>query len=142
MLPDACGLELMRVVRLHRRISRLGDALVEPIYTENDAQAAQQQISTRDYETWFAVIPGLRARFWNAGHILGSASIELEATEKPGANPLRLLFSGDIGPEHKGLQKSPEAPHDLDIVVMESTYGGRPRPKLEIGRSTRLNSSH
>src|SRR3546814_18823024 len=112
MLPDPGANREMEVERLNRRNQRLGHAPGGPIYTESDAQAALQHISTRDYETWFAVIPGLRARFWNAGHILGSASIELEATEKPGANPLRLLFSGDIGPEHKGLQKSPEAPHD------------------------------
>jgi metallo-beta-lactamase family protein len=131
MLPDSGGIQEMEVERLNRRNQRRGHGPVEPIYTESDAQAALQQIAPRDYETWFEVIPGLRARFWNAGHILGSASIELEATEKPGAPPLRLLFSGDIGPEHKALQKSPEAPHDLDIVVMESTYGGRPRPRLD-----------
>ncbi|WP_370156605.1 MBL fold metallo-hydrolase [Ferrovibrio sp.] len=132
MLPDSGGIQEMEVERLNRRNQRRGRGIVEPIYTGDDARAALQQIVTRDYETWFEVSPGLRARFWNAGHILGSASVEIEVADgTANGHPLRLLFSGDIGPEHKALQHSPDGPRDLDIVVMESTYGGRPRPKLD-----------
>ncbi len=70
--------------------------------------------------------PGVRARFWNAGHLLGSASIEVEVSEN-GEKPLRLLFSGDIGPDNKMLQHDPEAPTGFDFVICESTYGGRDR---------------
>lgn len=130
MLPDSGGIQEMEVERLNRRNQRRGKGIVQPIYTEQDAHAALLQLATRDYESWFEVTPGLRARFWNAGHILGSASLELELQDG-GGHPLRLLFSGDVGPEHKALQHSPEGPHDLDYLVMESTYGGRPRPKLD-----------
>ena len=65
--------------------------------------------------------PGFTARFWNAGHILGSASIELEA------GGVRLLFSGDLGPGHKTFQRDPQGPRDLDHIFCESTYGDRDR---------------
>lgn len=130
MLPDSGSIQEMEVERLNRRNQRRGLPPLRPIYTQQNAQDALEQIETRDYETWFEVVPGIRARFWNAGHILGAASVELAVTQDDG-KPLKLLFSGDIGPEHKALVKSPEAPRDLDILVMESTYGGRTRPKLD-----------
>ncbi|MEL3889488.1 MBL fold metallo-hydrolase [Ferrovibrio sp. MS7] len=129
MLPDSGGIQEMEVERLNRRNQRRGLGIVQPIYTVDDAEASLQLLLPRDYNTWFEVVPGLRARFWNAGHILGATSIELEA--ESGGETLRLLFSGDIGPEHKALQEIAEAPKALDVVVMESTYGGRPRPKLD-----------
>ncbi len=128
MLPDSGGIQEMEVERLNRRNQRRGLGIVLPIYTEQDAQDSLRLLLPRDYGTWFDVVPGLRARFWNAGHILGAASIELEA--ESGGETLRLLFSGDIGPEHKALQEVAAAPQGLDLVVMESTYGGRPRPKV------------
>jgi len=129
MLPDSGSIQEMEVERLNRRNQRRGGAIVQPIYDEQDAQDSLRLITPRDFGAWFDVTAGLRAKFWNAGHILGSASIELEFTGEDGKT-LRLLFSGDIGPEHKVLQQEATSPSDLDVVVMESTYGGRPRPKL------------
>lgn len=129
MLPDSGSIQEMEVERLNRRNQRRGGAVVQPIYTVQDAQDSLRLIKPRDFGGWFDVTSGLRARFWNAGHILGSASIELELSGDDG-KVMRLLFSGDIGPEHKVLQQEATSPNDLDIVVMESTYGGRPRPKL------------
>jgi metallo-beta-lactamase family protein len=65
-------------------------------------------------------------RYWNAGHLLGSASIETEI-EQAGQKPIRLLFSGDIGPDTKLLEHDPEGPSGWDYVVCESTYGARDR---------------
>ena len=130
MLPDSGSIQEMEVERLNRRNQRRGGSVVQPIYTEQDAQDCLRLLSRRDFGEWFDVTDGLRARFWNAGHILGAASIELEA-DLGDASRRRLLFSGDIGPEHKALQQDAEGPSDLDIVIMESTYGGRPRPKLD-----------
>ena len=77
-----------------------------------------------DYEAWSEVMPGVRARYWNAGHLLGSASIELEfASEGSSGQPLRVLASGDIGPDAKLLQPDPEAPTGFDYVISELTYG-------------------
>jgi metallo-beta-lactamase family protein len=126
MLPDSGGIQEMEVKQLNQRRMRRGEPEVEPIYTFDDAMASLSQFEGTDYETWIAPAPGVRARFWNAGHLLGSASIEVEVSQ-PGGKPLRILFSGDIGPDNKMLQTDPEAPVNFDIVVCESTYGGRDR---------------
>ena len=82
-----------------------------------------------EYEAWFEVIRGVRARYWNAGHLLGSASIEIEfAGDGSSGQPLRVLASGDIGPDAKLLQPDPEAPTGFDYVISESTYGDTDRP--------------
>lgn len=130
MLPDSGGIQEMEVSRLNRRNQRRGRDVVEPIYDEADARNALKHLVRRDFERWHDIVPGVQVRFWNAGHILGAASVEL-AVRQGASAPLRLLFSGDIGPEHKVLQQSPEGPRDLDYIVMESTYGGRPRPDLD-----------
>ena len=69
--------------------------------------------------------------YWNAGHLLGSASIELEFSgEGHAGQPLRILASGDIGPDAKLFQTSPEAPTGFDYVIPEATYGDRERPSI------------
>jgi metallo-beta-lactamase family protein len=126
MLPDSGGIQEMEVKQLNQRRMRRGEAEVEPIYTFDDAMASLEHFEGHDFETWIEPAPGIRARFWNAGHLLGSASIEVEVSQ-PGGKPLRILFSGDIGPDNKMLQTDPEAPINFDIVICESTYGGRDR---------------
>ena len=82
-----------------------------------------------DYEVWFEVMRGVRARYWNAGHLLGSASIELQFDgEGSSGQPLTVLASGDIGPDAKLLHPDPEAPSGFDYVISELTYGDTDRP--------------
>lgn len=125
MLPDSAHIQESEVEHLNRRNRRRGRAEVEPIYTRADADRALAHLKAQAYGEWFAPAPGIRARMWNAGHILGSASIELELAAEP--RPLRLLFSGDIGPDEKAFHDRPEAPAGVDYVLMESTYGDRER---------------
>lgn len=127
MLPDAGSIQESEVTQLNRRNASRGRKEVQPIYTQADAIASLQSFRPVDYERWTDVIPGVRARYWNAGHLLGSASIELEIAEQGSARPLRVLLSGDVGPEAKLLQPDPEAPTDFDYVISESTYGDRVR---------------
>ena len=91
------------------------------------------RFSRSNTRNWVDVIAGVRARYWNAGHLLGSASIEIEfAGAGPAGQPLRLLASGDIGPDAKLLQPDPKAPAGFDYVISESTYGdtaSRRRPR-------------
>ena len=102
-----------------------------PIYTQRDAIASLDAFRPVDYETWVEVMPGVRARYWNAGHLLGSASIEIEfAGEGAAGKPLRVLASGDLGPDAKLLEPDPEAPTGLDYVICESTYGDEDRPPV------------
>ena len=131
MLPDAGSIQETEVATLNRRNAARGRAAVEPIYTGADAVAALAAFRTVDYENWFEPMPGVKARYWNAGHLLGSASIELAiAGEGAGTKPLRVLASGDIGPDAKLMEPDPEAPTGLDYVICESTYGNEDRPPV------------
>ncbi|MBI5260321.1 MAG: MBL fold metallo-hydrolase [Bradyrhizobium sp.] len=126
MLPDAGNIQESEVAALNRRNAARGRNEVTPIYTQADAIASLNSFQPVEYESWTSVIPGVRARYWNAGHLLGSASIEVEI-ESGTQRPLRLLLSGDIGPEAKLLQPDPQAPASFDYVFSEATYGDRTR---------------
>ena len=126
MLPDSGHIQESEVKILNERNRRRRLPEVEPIYTLIDATLALERFAPVAYKQWIEPAPGFRARYWNAGHLLGSASIEVEVA-RANAKPLRLLFSGDLGTDHKLLEHDPEAPADLDIIICESTYGGRDR---------------
>lgn len=126
MLADAGRIQESDTERRNRRRDRAGDTRFAPLYTEEDALHAWRLAKPVPLGEWFEPAPGFRARLWNAGHILGAASVELEA------GGVRTVFSGDLGPGNKAFEKDPEAPSDVDYVVCESTYGDRSRPKLTI----------
>lgn len=128
MLPDSAHIQEMEVEQLNRRNLRRGRQPVEPIYTPADAAATLVQMRPQPFEQWCEVMPDIRFRFWNAGHLLGSASIEIEVGTA--AKRQRLLFSGDLGPHHKLLQIEPTAPAGWDYVICESTYGDTDRNDL------------
>lgn len=128
LLPDAGAIQEGDVDRLNRRNSRRGEPRVVPIYTRVDAEASLSLLAVQRYETWFEPLTGVRARLRNAGHILGSAFIEMEIDAGP--RPLRLVFSGDLGPREKALQPDPSIPDACDILLLESTYGNRVRERL------------
>ncbi len=126
LLPDAAGIQESEAERESRKRGRRDEAPVQPLYTKEDAEAVLKLRRTVGYGDWVEPGPGVRARYWNAGHILGSASIEIEVADGAG-RPVRLLFSGDLGPDEKVFYDAPDAPSDFDYIVTESTYGGRDR---------------
>lgn len=126
MLPDAGRIQEGEAERRNRRADRSDEPPIEPIYTEADCIAAYEQSRGVLLGQWFDPAPGFRARFWNAGHILGSASIEVEI------DGIHLLFSGDIGPANKAFHPDPQAPRGVDHVICESTYGDRIREVVTI----------
>ena len=132
MLPDAGRIQESEAERRNRRRDRRDETPIEPIYTEADSKAAYEQIETVALNDWFDVAPGFKARLWNAGHILGSASVEIEAGGS------RLLFSGDLGPDHKAFHPDPQGPAGLDHVFCESTYGDRIREDVTIAQRRTL----
>lgn len=139
MLPDSAYIQETEVGRLNRRNRQRGRDTVEPIYTRKDVERSLAQFRLVNYEEWNDVGYGLRVRYWNAGHILGAASIELEIINgKRDQRTLRLLFSGDIGPDHKLFHPDPEAPEDLDYIICESTYGGRQRETVAIDQRRKI----
>lgn len=126
MLPDSGHIQESEVRLLNRRNRQRGRPTVSPIYTRHDAEACTGQIDTVAYDSWMSPGEGVRARFWNAGHILGSSSIEVEVTNSDG-HPLRFVFSGDIGPSEKHFHEEPDGPAGVDYLLVEGTYGGRDR---------------
>jgi metallo-beta-lactamase family protein len=127
MLPDSAYIQEIEVEHLNKRNARKNIDPVEPIYRAADAEACLALFRPVPYAAWFDVSPGIRARFWNAGHLLGSASVEVEVREADGEQQLRILFSADIGPNFKLLHRDPEGPSDLDYIVCEGTYGDTDR---------------
>ena len=125
MLRDSAYIQESNIKRKNKKLRRQGKTELKPIYTMEDAEAALKQLKPVSYEEWFEPKPGVRARFWNAGHLLGSASIELEITED--GKPIRMMFSGDLGPEEKAFHPEPDAPAGYDYIISESTYGDRDR---------------
>lgn len=97
---------------------------IEPLYTEADARRAAQLFNGLDYDQPFVPIPGVVARFIEAGHILGSAAISLEIEEN--GRKVRFWFSGDIGRYKLPLLRDPILPENVDYLLMESTYGDKP----------------
>ncbi|MDX1643670.1 MAG: MBL fold metallo-hydrolase, partial [Thermoanaerobaculia bacterium] len=108
----------------------------EPLYTERDAEAALRLLEVVDYDRWIEVGAGLHARFQNAGHILGSASIEMRLPT--GSAERRLVFSGDIGRYGSPLHPDPEPLPDCDVLIVESTYGDRDHDTTPVDEQMRL----
>ena len=126
MLMDAARIQEHDVARRNRRPDRADEAPIEPIYTVTDAEKALTLLRTMPMNERFAPAPGFTAQYWNAGHVLGSASVELIAGET------RLLFSGDLGPIEKSFHADPQAPVGVDHVFCESTYGDRDRAVMTL----------
>ena len=93
-----------------------------PLYTVKDVDRALRLVITRRYEEGFAVVPGVRAIFRSAGHILGSATIDLRLGE---ASPFGLVFTGDLGRRNQPIIRDPELVPQADALLLESTYGDR-----------------
>jgi metallo-beta-lactamase family protein len=107
--------------------------VVEPLYGMRDATIAAERMVGIPYDTWFDVVPGVRATFTDAGHILGSASVTLDCVE--GTTQKRIIFSGDIGRAGLPIIRDPKPPTGgADIVILESTYGNRDHPSVEGAR--------
>jgi metallo-beta-lactamase family protein len=126
MLPDAARIQEQDAERRNRRADRADEPHVPPLYTSADADRVLASIRAIDLEEDFEPAPGVTSRLWNAGHILGSASVEVRA------GGVRTLFSGDLGPEHKAFHADPEGPHQIDHLLCEGTYGDREREDLTI----------
>jgi len=123
MLRDSAHIQEFESEWRSRKAKRKGQDQVEPLYTINDAEGAIKLLVPHPYDEEIELSKGIRIRFVDAGHLLGSSSIELWLTE--GEETRKLIFSGDIGNKHQPLLRDPQFLHEADYVVMESTYGTR-----------------
>lgn len=126
MLPDAARIQEQDAERRNRRADRADEPPITALYTLADAEAALALVRPIPLDQQFEVAPGFRARLWNAGHILGSASIELFVGGS------LLLFSGDLGPDNKSFHLDPAGPRGIDHLLCESTYGDRSRDAVTL----------
>ena len=123
MLADSGRIQESDAEFVNKKRAQRGEEPVEPLYTEQDAEAVAGMFSGVDYNEAFEPIPGVVARFHEAGHILGSAGVSLDIEEK--GRKIRLWFSGDIGRFKLPLLRDPILPDRADYMIMESTYGDK-----------------
>ncbi len=128
ILRDSLSLQKADLMRENRR--RALDKLppLEPLFEEVDVRRLKPLVRTVKYNQRYAVAPGIQARFVDAGHVIGSASIELTVQEN--GQKRVVVFSGDLGPRGAPLLNDPVPFTHADAVIMESTYGDRDHKSL------------
>ncbi len=123
LLKDSAHIQESEAEWKNRKNLRAGRDLIEPLYTMKHAEKAIKLLKYVRYGEMFEPLQGIKARFVDAGHLLGSASIEVFATE--GEITKKLVFSGDIGNLNRPILKDPNYIDTADFVIIESTYGDR-----------------
>ena len=124
MLRDSAHIQMQEAEWKNRKAKRSADnAQIEPLYKMEDADGIIKRLMPCEYDRKITVCPGVVIRFTDIGHLLGSSSIEVWATESGVTK--KLVFSGDIGNVNLPLLKDPKLTEEADYVVMESTYGDR-----------------
>ncbi|SFU93261.1 MBL fold metallo-hydrolase RNA specificity domain-containing protein [Butyrivibrio sp. INlla21] len=124
MLRDCAHIQMQEAEWRNRKAKRSKDIQqMEPSYTMEDAEKTIKMIIPCKYGDEIDVCEGVKIRFTDIGHLLGSASIEVWLTEKNVTK--KIVFSGDIGNKEQPLIRDPQFTEEADYVVMESTYGDR-----------------
>lgn len=123
MLPDSGHIQEMEIEWVNRKRMRAGKEPLEPLYTVKDAQDALKAFVGMHYDIIQEILPGVKVRFNDAGHLLGSSSIELWIKEDE--KTTKLVFSGDLGMKDKPIIRDPQTIEEADFLFVESTYGDR-----------------
>lgn len=123
MLPDSGFLNEKDAEWENRKRRRKGQALIKPLYTREDAEVSLSQFKSAAYGDELTIFPGLTVRFFDAGHILGSAIVELTYSNQGATRT--LVFSGDLGYRDAPVMDPPAVLPEADAVLLESTYGDR-----------------
>ena len=123
MLRDSAHIQESDAKWKNQKGRRAGRPMVEPIYTLADVEEAMKMVVPCEYGEEVTVDEGIRLRFVDAGHLLGSACAELWLTEE--GQTRKVVFSGDIGNVEQPIIRDPQPIYEADFVVMESTYGDR-----------------
>ncbi len=123
MLPDSGHIQTMEAEWINRKNARAGRPLVEPLYTVEDAYDSLEYFQGIDYYETQTITPEITLKFYDAGHILGSAIIELTITENGSRE--KLVFTGDLGKSNQPIIRDPDILEDADYLILEGTYGTR-----------------
>ena len=123
MLRDSAHIQESDAQWQNQKGKRANRAPVEPLYTVADAEEALTHLETCEYGQFIEPVPGVKVRFTDAGHLLGSASAEMWLTEE--GETRKIVFSGDIGNKDQPIIRDPQYIDEADYVLTESTYGDR-----------------
>ena len=123
MLRDSARIQEADAEFINRKYADQLDEPIVPLYSEADAVKALSHFRTLDYHQPITVLPGVTCTFLDAGHVLGSAIVQLDIDRAP--DHLRLVFSGDLGRRNMAILRDPEIPEPPDVLLLESTYGDR-----------------
>ena len=123
ILRDSAHIQASDAERTNRKHKRAGKPPVEPLYTADEVEETLKLFRPVDYETPLPVAEGVTARYVDAGHMLGSASIEVTVQEE-GKKKI-VVFSGDVGPHGLAILRDAVPLRHADLVFLESTYGDR-----------------
>ena len=140
MLLDAAHIQEMDAEWQTRKNKRQAGTDVTPLYTTKDAEESLKYLHPTERDQIVTVEPGVKARLRNAGHILGSSILELwvEAAEEP----LKIVFSGDLGKKEQLIVKDPHEIFNADYLFVESTYGNRIHRTFEESKQELIDAIH
>ncbi len=123
LLPDSAHIQESDAEFANRKGMRAGKKLVEPLFTLDDAYRALTMFRIHDFDEEISVVPGIKVKFKVAGHILGSAIVEMFIEEA--GEQTKLIFTGDIGQPNQPIIEDPVKLTHADFIITESTYGNR-----------------
>jgi len=121
LMEDSAGIQENDIRYENKRRAQEGLPYLKPLYTTDQALAAQDSFVKVEYDTWFTIDENIDVLFTDAGHIIGSAAVHLKIKEN--GNITRLTFSGDVGRYRDVILKSPAEFPQADYILLESTYG-------------------
>ncbi len=130
LLADSAHIQEEDAAYWNKKRVRRGDEPIEPLYTAADVEEAVRLLQARRLEEGFDVAPGMHARLYEAGHMLGSAGVGVEIQNR-GGEPTRIVFTGDRGRSGMEILRDPAPLPPCDYLISESTYGGRETPRAE-----------
>jgi len=131
MLMDSGYIQEKDAEFVNKKNARKGEPPIEPLYTVDDVVEAMNYFSAIGYHRQREVVPGVNVTFFDAGHMLGSAIVVLDIEDRDEGRDVRLVFTGDLGRVGIPIIRDPELVDHADILIMESTYGGRTHEPFE-----------
>lgn len=123
LLMDSAHIQEMDVKYVNKRRKKKGQSQFEPLYVQQDAVKALRRFRNVDYHEPFSPLDGVDCKFYDAGHMLGSAVTQIDLNEE--GQKTRLVFSGDVGRPEMPILRDPEIVEGADYLIMEATYGNR-----------------
>jgi len=129
LLRDSAYVQKQDLEYLNRRRRKRGELALEPVYTEDDVDRTVTMFERVAYGERVSVVPGVSAVFRDAGHILGSATIQVNARERGASRT--VLFTGDLGRSGMPILRDPVTVREADVLVTESTYGARTHEPID-----------